>query len=159
MIQNPPPVFLCQKCNKRFKTGASLKEHQRATGHNSQGIAVKMRGNLSNAAVTAEFLAFREQRAAAKGFPKAKWIFFCEEMLRAGLSVNLYEAKRTVSKYITVSHGGKSFKVRFSNHLPIKSREEAADCDFFVGICNTTTTTTPQAIAATFAFFAMQGAA
>jgi hypothetical protein len=103
----------------------------------------------TNDKVTPQFLAAREKRAAAKGFGKAKWIMFCERMMAEGFDVTLYEARRTFSKYVTVRSGSQSFKIRFSNHVPIKRREEAGDCDFFVGVCNLTTTTTDQAIAAT----------
>jgi hypothetical protein len=107
------------------------------------------KGKATNLRVTPEFLAAREKRAAAKGYGKAKWIEFCEAMLAEGYMVFLYEARRTFSKYVWVTSGERHFKVRFSNHAPIKRRESAGDCDFFVGICNFQTTTTEQAIAAT----------
>ncbi len=74
-----------------------------------------------------------------------------------GFTLSLYEAKRTFSKYITVSDSTrKTFTVRFSNHRPIKSREESGDCDFFVGVNNFKTTTTAQAIEATKIHFASE---
>ncbi len=103
--------------------------------------------------VTKEFLDQRAKQSAKKGYSKQKWIQFCEIMLRRGYAVSLYEARRTVSKYVTVSDGKKSFKVRFSNHKPICEREERGDCDFFVGRTNYTVTTTKDAILAVINFF------
>ena len=103
-----------------------------------------------NLNVTQSFLDERTQWSIQKGYKKQKWIEFCEAMLSKGWKVSLYEAVRTFSKYVTVSdQSGKSFKVRFSNHRPIKRREAQGDCDFFVGVTNFTTTTTEQAIEAT----------
>lgn len=90
----------------------------------------------------------------ALGFPKQKWVKFCEILLSEGYELSLYEARRTVSKYVTVGRkGAKPFKVRFSNHRPIAQREDAGDCDFFVGVTNRTVTTTTQALAAVRAHF------
>lgn len=44
-------------------------------------------------------------------------------------------------------------RVRFSNHKPIERREDAGDCDFFVGVANRKTTTTAQALEAVRWFF------
>lgn len=106
--------------------------------------------------INQDFLDQRVAQAEAKGFGKAKWIGFCETMMAEGYYLKLYEARKTVSKYITVikpddpSH---KFKVRFSNHRPIKHREVSGDCDFFVGVTNLGVTTTEQAIEATLTFF------
>ena len=102
-----------------------------------------------NESVTADMLNARATWSQERGYPKQKWIQFCETMLADGFSVSLYEAQKTFSKYVTVSNGKQSFKVRFSNHRPIKRREEAGDCDFFVGVCNHVTHTTEQAVAET----------
>lgn len=70
------------------------------------------------------------------GKPKQKWVQFCEYFLSRGYTLMLYEARRTVSKYITLTHEdhpGKSYKVRFSNHKPNRYKEQTGDCDFFVG--------------------------
>lgn len=69
----------------------------------------------------------------------SQWIKFCYIMLNEGFGVNLYEARETYSKYITVIdyRGNQSFKVRFSNHKPIKARELNNDCDYFVGVTHT----------------------
>lgn len=99
-----------------------------------------------NLIVTREYLAARRQ--ASQHEPK--WIYFCEFMLAKGLTVSLYEAKETVSKYVTVSLADRGeFKVRFSNHKPNKYKEVNRFCDFFVGYNNLENTTTQQAIFAT----------
>jgi hypothetical protein len=103
--------------------------------------------------VTADFLRERHEWNAARGYPKSKWIEFCETLLAAGFHLTLYEARQTLSKYITVSDGNQSFKVRFSNHRPIKHRELAGDCDFFVGVTHTGYRTTANAVEAVAAFF------
>ena len=79
--------------------------------------------------VNSQFLQIRIDRA--KDYPKAKWIEFCEEMLSRGYTVELREARESVSKYITVWNLGKSFCVRFSNHGAHKIPNDS--CDFFVG--------------------------
>lgn len=68
--------------------------------------------------------------------PVQKWIQFCYYFLDKGYKIQLYEARFTFSKYLTLIKGKKSCKVRFSNHKPIYSREAAGDCDFFVGVTN-----------------------
>lgn len=103
-----------------------------------------------NLPVTPEYLAMRAYRE------KPKWIEYCEFMLTLGLKVTLYEAKVGVSKYVTVQLVGKGkFKVRFSNHKPNPHREHLKHCDFFVGITNSGTTNTAQAIAATLKHFGL----
>lgn len=89
-------------------------------------------------------------------YPKQKWVEFCEVLMERGFVLTLYEARKTVSKYITVRHikcPKKSFKVRFSNHKPSRYREVAKDCDFFVGITHLKTTTTKDALDAVFEYF------
>lgn len=105
-----------------------------------------LRGNYGH--VTQQFLDLKTRMAAKAGYPKALWIGFCEVLLENGYEVSLYEAKKTVSKYITVRRGTKTFKVRFSNHKPIEARELAGDCDFFVGRTHTGTRTTEDALKA-----------
>lgn len=111
----------------------------------------------TNMLVTREFLKQRADASLAKGYTqRQKWVQFCERMMEEGLICSLYEARQTVSKYITVRRRddySRSFKVRFSNHKPIKHREEAGDCDFFVGYTNLGIQTTDQAITAAFRFF------
>lgn len=102
----------------------------------------------TNLTVTQSFLDKRIKDAAKRGYGKAKWIEFCEALLAAGFKLSLYEARRTFSKYITVSDGRESYKVRFSNHRPIKSRELQGDCDFFVGVTHTGVRTTDDALEA-----------
>lgn len=104
--------------------------------------------------VTEEFLQTRVDRAAEQGFPVAQWIKFCRAMMKDGHKVFLYEAKKTNSKYVTVARPPIAyFKVRFSDHRPIKHREANGDCDFFVGRTHFGVTTTAQAVAATRRFF------
>lgn len=103
--------------------------------------------------ITVEFLTLRAEHCMKAGFPKQKWVEFCECMLIKGYQLEIYEAIRTVSKYITVKKGKLKFKVRFSNHKPIQYRELKGDCDFFVGVTNLKTTTTRMAIAAVDEFF------
>ncbi|WP_337187561.1 hypothetical protein [Phenylobacterium sp.] len=103
----------------------------------------------TNKVVTLDYLNHRAESLHRAGYEKPRWIIFCEVMIRDGFLVTLYEARRTVSKYITVARPDLGdFKVRFSNHRPIAARELNGDCDFFVGVTNLATTTTGQAIAA-----------
>ena len=87
-----------------------------------------------NQIIDQAFLGRRAAHSAYYGYKKQKWIEFCEVMLAEGYQVSLYEARETVSKYVTVTDPilGVGFKVRFSNHKPIKQREVERDCDFFV---------------------------
>jgi hypothetical protein len=98
--------------------------------------------------VSPAFLKARFERNAKLGFGKQKWIIFCERLLANGFSLLLYEVRKTASKYITVQKDGRQFKVRFSNHKPIKGRELGGDCDFFVGHTHTGIRTTEDAIEA-----------
>lgn len=82
-----------------------------------------------------------------------KWVQFCRTMLGHGFTVVLYEARETVSKYVTVERDGKQFKVRFSNHKPSRYKERNRFCDFFVGINHGSITTTAQAVTATLRHF------
>lgn len=107
----------------------------------------------NNLAMTSTYLTVRAARSAALGYSKPRWIEFCEVALRRGFAVSLYEARRTFSKYVTLRKDGKAFKVRFSNHKPIKSREVGKDCDFFVGVTNLSVTTTDDALRAVAAHF------
>ena len=85
-----------------------------------------------NIYLTREFLKSRENTR----LPVQKWILFSYYFLDKGYKIQLYEARFTFSKYLTLIKGEKSCKVRFSNHKPIRSREENKDCDFFVGVTN-----------------------
>lgn len=108
----------------------------------------------------------RAEANVARGFPVQKWIQFAVELIDEGYVIHLYEARRTRSKYLTISKPpGKTtdgkiilcdrppYKVRFSDHLPIEEREQAKDCDFFVGITHTGCRTTPMALQAVRAHF------
>lgn len=85
-----------------------------------------------NQYITEDFLKSRENTDK----PVQKWILFCRYFMSKGYKIRLYEARRTVSKYITLIKDGKSCKVRFSNHRPIREREKNKHCDFFVGVTN-----------------------
>jgi hypothetical protein len=101
-----------------------------------------------NVKVTREFLNQRHEWNSARGYPKSRWIAFCETLIAAGFHVSLYEAKETLSKYVTISDGDSKYLVRFSNHRPNKRRELAGDCDFFVGVTHTGVRTTDDALEA-----------
>lgn len=106
--------------------------------------------------ITQALLDVRAERCMNAGFGKQKWIQFCEELLAEGFDLYLYEARETYSKYITVKHRNNTpFKVRFSNHKPIKRREKNGDCDFFVGITNFGYSTTDMALAAVREHFSL----
>lgn len=107
----------------------------------------------SNLKVTYEFLNKRSEDSTSKGFQKQKWIQFCETVMDRGFRVELYEARRTFSKYVTVIGFDKEFKVRFSNHKPIAERELKGDCDFFVGVTHTGWRTTDDALKALTEYF------
>ncbi len=107
----------------------------------------------TNKPLTLSYLKSREDNTKAGGWPTPKWIEFSKVMMANGLTVILYEARQTVSKYVTVTDGTRQFKVRFSNHKPIQEREAKGDCDFFVGRTHFGVTTTSQAIAAVAKFF------
>lgn len=109
----------------------------------------------TNINVDKPFLDDRIRVAAIFENPKAKWISFCEYLLARGYKLSLYEARQTVSKYITVTKNNspKKFKVRFSNHKPIQYKEDAGDCDFFVGVSNNKVTNTQDAIKAVLNHF------
>ena len=99
----------------------------------------------SNLKINQQFLDKRSNSCVAKGFSKQKWISFCEDLLVRGFTLELYEARKTFSKYITING---SYKVRFSNHKPIYARELNKDCDFFVGVSNTGARNTQDALEA-----------
>lgn len=102
-----------------------------------------------NKTVNNDFLNSRKKYSNNLGYETPKWILFCDIMRNRGFEVSIYEAQRTVSKYVTVKSESKKFKVRFSNHKPIKNREINGDCDFFVGRTNLGISTTAQAVLAT----------
>lgn len=90
--------------------------------------------------------ALLRQRVGSGKLGVSKWIQYCRFMLAAGYTVHLYEARQTVSKYVTTSHGGAQYVVRFSNHKPNKRREMNHDCDMFVGVTHTGSRTMDDAI-------------
>jgi len=110
-------------------------------------------GNYFAPELTKEGLAKKKKKYQASKYNLAKWLNFCEVMHSNGFKTYVYEAKRTVSKYIYVVKEKKRFKVRFSNHKPSKKSEFIMDCDFFVGVTRRRTTNTTDAIFATLKFF------
>lgn len=106
-----------------------------------------------NLLVTNEFLEDRAKKSIRAGYSKQKWVSFCEILLRNGFELYLYEARETVSKYITIKKDSKEFIVRFSNHRPNKKRELKGDCDFFVGVTHTGIRTTDDALKAVRRFY------
>lgn len=112
-----------------------------------------MNRKAQNDIIDHKFLDARAAWLKDNGWPVSKWIVFCRAMLDAGFQVSLYEARKTKSKYCKVEHGGRTFKVRFSDHKPIYRREMKQDCDFFVGRTHTGVRTTYDAINATIKFF------
>lgn len=95
--------------------------------------------------ITQQFL---NSRVSAK-FGKQKWISFCEKFVEdPRFKITLYEARKTFSKYITFHYKDKTYKVRFSNHKPMRRRENEGDCDFFVGVTHLNISTTDDAIKA-----------
>jgi hypothetical protein len=88
-----------------------------------------------------------EDYPKTRGYKAPKYLLFIKTLLEAGWSVRLYEGgKRGVSKYIFVKKNEHIYKIRFSNHLPIKSKEENGDCDFYVGVSHHQTSTTEDII-------------
>lgn len=112
----------------------------------------------SNLRITPQYLQHRSEMLRRNDWPKSKWIIFCEEMLRLGFVVKLYEARNTKSKYCSMTREKShlKFKVRFSDHRPIKHRELAEDCDFFVGRTHTGIRNTQDAINAVCEFFGVK---
>lgn len=82
-------------------------------------------------------------------YPRSKWLEFAAVMLSyqsQGVSLKLYDARSTVSKYLYVSRNGKTIKIRFSNHLPAKGRVLANDSDYYVGVSQVGVIRTEQVI-------------
>lgn len=73
-----------------------------------------------------------------------KYFEFIKTMILNGWTVKLYTAG--VSKYIFVIKGMHIYKIRFSNHKPIREKELENDCDFYVGITHLQASTTEQVI-------------
>lgn len=117
-----------------------------------------MEHKATNRPLDHDYLSARAFGVVQKGFEVPMWIRFCQALLNEGYSLTLYEARKTVSKYVTVSDGQRQFKVRFSNHKPIQARELSVDCDFFVGVTNLGVTNTSAAMAAVDAFFSKEKA-
>ena len=94
-----------------------------------------------------------EDRYDGAGFSSPKYLQYIKMALEKNYKVSLYDAQTTVSKYVTVKKGKRTFKVRFSNHKPNKTKELNNECDFFVGITHLGITNTDNAWEATKKFF------
>jgi hypothetical protein len=79
-----------------------------------------------------------------KQFPTPKYLLFIKQFIEAGWQVKLYKAG--VSKYVFVYNQSEIYKIRFSNHKPLYSKEIENDCDFYVGISHTQVSTTDEII-------------
>lgn len=77
-----------------------------------------------------------------KAYPVSKYLLFIRDMLAAGWRVKLYEVK--ASKYVFIYNDSNIYKVRFSNHKPLFSREMKNDCDFYAGVSNQDCMTTDE---------------
>lgn len=109
---------------------------------------------MTNEIVTVGMLRSRAESNRINGYAKPKYIKFCEQLLKHGYSLELYEARSTFSKYITVRReGDKTYKVRFSNHKPNLLKEKRGDCDYFVGVTNLKVTNWIMATKAVHKFF------
>lgn len=116
----------------------------------------KAQSKITNQLLTLEFLDQRER--SFDKYERPKWMYFARHFLEKGWQVELYEARQTFSKYLTVIYNNRRYKVRFSNHKPILEREINGDCDYFVGRTNLRTTNTDSAIMATEIFLEMEEA-
>lgn len=103
--------------------------------------------------VSEEWISEYEKKVHDKGWPTSKWIEFVRYFMKQGFDVWVYCSRKTLSKYVTLVKGRKTFKVRFSNHMPIKHLEMRGSCDFFVVVTNLGCWTTEQATEAACAFF------
>jgi hypothetical protein len=94
-----------------------------------------------------------EQWYEDRRYTVPQWLNFGTFFLALGYVVHVHQAKTTVSRYVTVCAGPQQFRVRFSDHRPARVRQEAGDCDFYVGHSHGEVTTTSEAIRATLKFF------
>lgn len=110
---------------------------------------------VRNAHMDRQFLTYRAEMARRGGFSTPRYIWFGFRLLELGLKAQLYEARETRSKYITIfaDKAGPRFKVRFSNHKPNEHVELSGDCDFYVGHTNTGIRTSEDALRAVEQFF------
>lgn len=111
----------------------------------ARAIATKEKGNTGKPFTRGHLIHARERRKKSE-YPEPKWIMFCETMLDEGMTLSIYESKTTVSKYIWVSRGQLTVKVRFSNHRPNNVMQQVEDCDYYVGVSNGKVITTEQVI-------------
>jgi len=105
---------------------------------------MQFRKNFHIAKPIDEFKVDRLIENYPKHFKTPKYLTFIKTMLREGWSVKMYEVER--SKYVFIYKDDTIYKVRFSNHKPIYSRQMANDCDFYVGISYKQVSTTEEII-------------
>jgi hypothetical protein len=92
-----------------------------------------------------------------KEYSIPKYLQLCERAINMGFEVWLYKpVSGGVSKYVTVKYKNKRYKIRFSNHKPIKSLEVKGTCDFFVGVTNLGVSTTEDAWRAMMIYFGLE---
>jgi len=88
--------------------------------------------------VSLELLRSYKRKAEQRDYGVPKWLqfalHFAEQYgVKRDVKVSLYSARKTYSKYVTISANGENVKVRFSNHKPNFEKELNNDCDYFVG--------------------------
>lgn len=79
-----------------------------------------------------------------KQYQTPKYLLFIKTMIENGSKVKIYKAG--VSKYVFVITDTDTYKIRFSNHRPIFSKEIEEDCDFYVGVSHRNCQTTEEII-------------
>lgn len=89
-----------------------------------------------------EYLESLKPNYVKQGYPVPKWISFSEALINEGWTVRAHYAKTTFSKYLFISKGKISKKIRFSNHKPNRNKENINDCDYYVGISHNQILTT-----------------
>lgn len=94
-------------------------------------MARRKRTRSKQVAIDQEYIDRRKSQAHPE-YPTPMWLRFIQICVNKGLRVDVYEAKTTVSKYITLrSHECPTIlKVRFSEHKPTTDN----DADIFVGL-------------------------
>lgn len=92
--------------------------------------------------ITQHYLDIIKPRYARNQYPIPKWIIFTEQLLQWNWQIFLYRAKSTYSKYLYISKGKQTIKVRFSNHKPNKFNQVNNDSDYYVGISHSESLTT-----------------
>ena len=81
----------------------------------------------------AEFEAYKKRCQQNNWNPV--WVQLCDAIIALGLRVSIYDSKSTVSKYIEVyrENHKNCFKIRISNHAPVRGSRNFEPSDFYVG--------------------------